>query len=156
IALPVLSLSGNSTVCFADSLNQSVSGADSYLWVNTGQTISTVTLIPSSSTNYSIVGTSSVTGCSDQITKFITVYPLPTISIIGNTVACKGSPLVLTGSGANTYTWSPGNFTGTTVSYSPATTATYIATGTSTDGCVSANTPSFVSPVYPSPQITIT
>jgi len=52
---------------------------------------------------------------------------------------CAGTSVVLTASGATTYTWSPGTglsaTTGATVTASPTVTTTYTVTGTDVNGC---------------------
>lgn len=75
----------------------------------------------------------------------ITVNPLPVLSITSNSIApvlSKGTPLVLTASGASTYTWSPqtdviGGQGTATLTVRPKQTTTYTVTGTNASGCTS-------------------
>ncbi|HLP75174.1 MAG TPA: HYR domain-containing protein, partial [Bacteroidales bacterium] len=57
----------------------------------------------------------------------------------GPTTFCRGSSVTLTASGANTYTWSPGDglsiTTGPTVIATPEVTTSYVVTGTGANGC---------------------
>jgi len=83
-------------------------------------------------------------GCSYDTVVTLNVNPIPDIAIIPpNPVICAGSNVALTASGATTYTWSPGtglsSTTGSTVTANPATTTTYIVTG-STGGCTNTAT----------------
>jgi hypothetical protein len=105
------------TVCSGQSvtLNATANGpVTAWHWTVTGNTsftssaqsptqlfaggIHTVTLIAESS---------SYTGC--PVTGTIDVTPIPTLSIAGGTVICPPQNLVITASGAQSYTWMPGN-----------------------------------------------
>lgn len=75
----------------------------------------------------------------------ITVNPLPVLSITSNSIApvlSKGTPLILSASGASTYTWSPqtdviaGQGTAN-LTVRPKQTTTYTVTGTNASGCTS-------------------
>ena len=83
---------------------------------------------------------------SQTIPYTITVLPLPTVAVtpITDTV-CVGQTVLLTASGANTYSWAPAGTlsasTGTTVTATPAVgTPTYTVTGTATNGCTNTAT----------------
>ena len=58
----------------------------------------------------------------------VTVYALPTVSAsVSSSVICFGQPVTLSGSGANTYTWTssaPGSYTDN-VAFNPSVTASY-------------------------------
>ena len=72
-------------------------------------------------------------GCTAQASAQVNVIPAATISVENDTI-CEGQVGVLTattsGDPAN-ITWSPGGFTGPTISVSPSSTTTYTATITS-------------------------
>ena len=59
----------------------------------------------------------------------ITVNPVPTVAITGASYNCPGVGLSLTASGADSYTWEPGNLSGATINVDPNVTTTYTATG---------------------------
>ncbi len=64
----------------------------------------------------------------------------PTISISASSAGiCSGNSVVLSGSGATSYTWNTGATT-SSVSVSPNATAIYTLTGSSTPGCNGTNT----------------
>ncbi|MEW6774489.1 MAG: T9SS type A sorting domain-containing protein [Bacteroidota bacterium] len=66
----------------------------------------------------------------------ITVFPNPNISIsTTSAVSCPGSTVVLTASGASSYTWGSGATTNTIV-ISPTISTTYSVSGTSSNGCL--------------------
>ena len=69
----------------------------------------------------------------------MTVNARPVITVAGvDAHTCAGTPVVLTASGASTYSWAPAATlsaaTGSTVTATPATTTTYTVTGTAS-GC---------------------
>jgi len=67
-------------------------------------------------------------------TDYITVNQLPVIQVVPDEVTIEaGQSVSLTASGADSYTWSPDVGLSATVTVSPATTTTYIVTGTSND-----------------------
>ncbi|MBL0913479.1 MAG: T9SS type A sorting domain-containing protein, partial [Bacteroidia bacterium] len=72
-------------------------------------------------------------GCSDSATVTIDVLPLPVVNAGNDQTVCPGNQVTLSGSGANTYTWSGGITDG--VPFTPATTANYTVTGTAANGC---------------------
>src|SRR6202008_1941575 len=110
---------------------------------------------PSSSTTYTIDGSNSVTGCSnaatDAVSVPITVNPTPTISIVplgSNSVICSGVPVVITPSGATTYTLNPGNQTGTSFTVNPTSNTTYTISGSDgTTSCTNASANSALTPI---------
>jgi hypothetical protein len=128
--LPVLNITGLSSVCFGSSLTQTVSGAVSYSW-SSGALTNTVSLSPSSGTTYTVTGTSAA-GCPNTATKLITVNPLPVITANNGTI-CSGNSFTISPSGAITYTYSSGSNI-----VSPITSTSYSITGTDALGCVSA------------------
>lgn len=154
--LNVLSSAQSSVVC-ASTTNQSnlsftVNGASSYTWVN-GSTTSTTsitypsTIVITPTNNFFVVGTNSITGCTFKvITSPVQPVPFPVVSILAtsNTI-CLGSSIVLTGSGASTYSWIP--FAGgSSIAVSPTTTSIYSLVGSNAFGCTDTTTIS-ISPV---------
>ena len=124
----------SSTICAGTSANLTASGANTYLW-NTGATASSISVSPTSSTIYSITGTSS--GCSKTNTTTVTVNPIPVLTVNSSTI-CAGASVYLTASGATTYSWNTGANT-SSISVSPATSTNYTISGTSS-GCSKTNT----------------
>jgi hypothetical protein len=150
--LPSLTIqSAGTSVCAGSSITLTASGGNSYTW-NSGQTTAAITVSPTATTNYSVTGTNSF-NCQATVNKTITVNQLPTVSIqsASNSI-CAGQSILLTGSGANSYSWSTGQSTNS-ISVSPSVTTTYNVTGTSASNC--QNTSSKTITVNPLPQISI-
>jgi gliding motility-associated-like protein len=80
--------------------------------------------------------TASLVGCisTDQVD--VTVNPLPVVSAGNDIVVCNGDQVVLTGSGADSFTWDNGVDDGQ--QFTPSSTNTYTVTG-STLGCESTD-----------------
>jgi PKD repeat protein len=135
-ATPIVA-ANNATVCSGISVNLTASGATSYAW-NTGATTSTISVSPTSSTNYTVSGTSN--GCSGTKVVTVTVNALPNVAVSSTTI-CAGSTGTLSASGASTYTWNTGVI-GANLAVSPSSNTTYTVTGTSAAGCVKTTTAS--------------
>jgi len=139
-------------VCAGQCSNLSASGASTYTWMPGSLTGTTVNVCPTSTTVYSVTGTSGP-GCSGTSTVTVTVNPLPTLTAATSpTGICPGQSATLSASGASTYSWMPGNLSGTPVTVSPASTTVYTLTGITAAGCSSST--SVTVNVYPVPVIT--
>lgn len=134
IALPIVSVSGNTSVCVGQSATLTANGVSSYTWSN-GSNASGITVAPTTGTTYTVIGRSAA-GClaSSAASLAVTVYSLPALSVSGANSLCVGQSIVLTANGANTYTWS-NSANGTTNTVSPTSNTTYTLTGTSAQGC---------------------
>ena len=89
--------------------------------------------------------------CSSSTTVTVTVNPKPNVTVPAPAAFCSGGSVILTASGASTYTWSPvddlSSTTGATVTAYPVSTKTYTVTGTDVNGCTaSANVTVTVTP----------
>ncbi|MCU0432220.1 MAG: T9SS type A sorting domain-containing protein [Bacteroidia bacterium] len=150
-ASPV-TVSGVTSVCSGSSTTLTASGALSYIWMPGNLNTAAVTLTPSATTTYTVTGTSA-NGCVATETVTITVQPIPVVSATGPASVCAGSPATFTATGANSYTWQPGNFPGNTLTVTPVSSTTYTVTGT-TAGCSATATVAVT--VAPTPTITAT
>jgi hypothetical protein len=138
---PVLQISISAdqlVICNGQSAILSASGADSYEWSNNLGTNATITVSPATTTTYSVTGTSNGQSASANIT--ITVNQTPSLTIIATpNEVCLGNPAILNVSGANSYIWSNGLGTNSTVNVTPSTSTIYSVTGT-TNNCSSSAT----------------
>ncbi len=138
-SLPLLSLSGNTTLCMGQSAILIAMGANSYTWSNNA-TGSVIVASPTVSTYYSITGTNTLTNCSNTKSVQVIVNPLPLLSITGNTSICEGETTAITIFGAaGGYEWSNGSTTNSIV-VSPGGTTSYSVVGTSILQCESSMT----------------
>jgi gliding motility-associated-like protein len=133
-----ITASGNLTMCSGDSVELSVASAlqNHYLW-STGAIVDSI--FASTTGNYIITVTDTITGCSSMDSAMVTVLNRPLASAGVDTSVSAGSSIVLQGSGGDFYTWTP------TVGLSdpsiadptctPPYTVTYTLTVTSINGC---------------------
>jgi len=93
--------------------------------------------------------------CTTSVSVPVVVNPMPVVSASASPAdICAGQSANLISSGAASYTWMPGNLSGSSVSVSPATTTTYYVTGTNTStGCSAAG--SVTVTVNPNPVLTV-
>ncbi|HQQ93200.1 MAG TPA: T9SS type A sorting domain-containing protein [Bacteroidia bacterium] len=136
---PVLNITASSTsVCAGHTLSLNAFGADTYTW--SGGLSNGIPFSPTSSGNYTVTGTFTLTGCVSQpVSQAISVVPLPVVSASASAnPLCVGSPVVLYGLGGNTYSWSGGVMNAQ--AFSPSVSSSYTVSGTSTlSGCSSTN-----------------
>jgi gliding motility-associated-like protein len=155
--LPVLTANASSTaVCLGNLLTLNGSGASSYTWTSpTGTIANAAAFSPTITTTYTLAGTDLNT-CQGSATITIPVNPNPTLSAsASSTVTCLNNSVMLTGSGASSYTWSsPAGTISDGVAFSPTTTAAYSVTGTSSAGCLGTNTAVISIVVNPLPVVT--
>ncbi|MBS1645750.1 MAG: gliding motility-associated C-terminal domain-containing protein [Bacteroidetes bacterium] len=132
----VVAVASNSVICLGQSTTLTGSGAATYTWsagVTNGLAFS-----PTTTNTYTVTGTSAA-GCTNTAVTSVTVNPTPAIlALASSSVICAGQTVVLTGSGASSYTWSSGVSNG--VAFSPTATAVYTVSGTPGTGCANTAT----------------
>lgn len=133
-ALPIVSITGGSSICPGGSAALTAAGANTYTW-STSATTTSISVSPTITTTYTVTGTAA-TGCTNTAVRTVTVNPLPTINVsTSSSVICVGQTANLNASGASTYTWMPGTLVGAAVVANPTVNTTYTVTGTSAAGC---------------------
>lgn len=141
------------TICPGNTANAVATGALTYTWNPGGITGGVVALSPTTTTTYTILGSSG--GCIGQTTLTIPVGPTPTITALSSpTSICVGGSATLTASGASTYTWNPGALTGSAVVVSPSSTTTYTVIGSNTLSCTGTRTLQLVVNTTPTVNVT--
>jgi hypothetical protein len=119
VTLPVVTISPADTAIGTNNpVLLTAMGADSYAWSPVTSTNNTVTVTPAATTTYTVIGTSTATGCSDSSQAVVTVVNTPTVS--GVTGICPGASTTLTASGTAPFYW-----------YTTATGGTPVYTGAS-------------------------
>jgi gliding motility-associated-like protein len=138
----VNSTPASATVCAGTSITLSATGASSYSW--SGNISNGVAFTPTQSGSYTVTGTD-INGCVSTAVRSIVVNPLPSLTVStvpSNGRVCLGSPILMTASGASSYSWSGGVTNG--VSFIPSQSGSYTVTGTDANGCVNTTTQSIV------------
>lgn len=121
-----------------------------YSWSPTVSTNDTVTINSASTQTLTI--SNGDASCSTTATQSITINPLPNVTGSANPPSiCGGYQTILTGAGAQTYTWSNGVTNG--VAFTPPGAGTYTVTGTDANGCVNTGTVSITLAVAPMQEL---
>ncbi|TND10653.1 MAG: PKD domain-containing protein [Bacteroidetes bacterium] len=132
------------TICSGGqgTLVANASGATAYLWTPaaglSNDTISNPVANPTTTSTY-VVTVTNANGCTGTDTITVNVTPAPVVLASNDTALCTGGSATLTATGATTYTWQPGNLTGSSVTVTPATTTTFVVTGDNA-GCLNTDT----------------
>ncbi|MBA3970618.1 MAG: hypothetical protein H0X46_00425, partial [Bacteroidetes bacterium] len=119
------------TICNGQSAILTAVGGATYSW-STGSTANPITVSPTTTTSYTVTGTTA--GCTGSAVTTITVNPIPATTSTSTTI-CDGAVATITAGGATTYLWDTGS-SANPLSVSPTTTTSYTVTGTSL-GCTS-------------------
>lgn len=120
---PTLSLNSG-TVCPSSTFVIVPSGGVTYTYSGGSDIVA-----PSVTTTYSVTGTDA-NGCVSAFPAVTTITVVNTISVSvsGTTLMCLGNTATLTASGANSYTWNTGEFTGT-IAPAPTASSTFTVVG---------------------------
>jgi hypothetical protein len=129
--LPETNAGNDISIFEGDSTILTASGADSYVW-NTGETTSSITVNPETTTTYSVIGNSN--GCEFSDNVIVSVETETINANAGANVAiCNGENTALTATGGASYLWSTGQTTAT-IEVSPIATTAYTVTVFSSNG----------------------
>jgi gliding motility-associated-like protein len=155
VIAPVASFTSNVTViCVGDSISftdLSTNNPTMWIWTFWGGTPAASTLqnpviIYNTAGVYTVKEVVSNSAGSDSLTmvNYITVNPLPVITISGTDSICLGSSTQLTASGATNYFWAPSSGLSCTSCpnpmASPTATTVYTIIGSDNNGCSNATT----------------
>lgn len=118
----------SATVCGAQTVTLTASGASTYTW-STGSNSSTTAVTPTATTVYTVTGTN---GCTAQTTATVSFQALPSLTIIPtSTILCANQTITLNTTGSTgTYSWSNGS-TASAITI----TASGVYTSTLTNSC---------------------
>ncbi|PHR49818.1 MAG: hypothetical protein COA32_01405 [Fluviicola sp.] len=147
---PTVDAGIDQSICDGDNVTLTGSGADTYTWDN-GVTDG-VPFTPGSTTTYTVTGENTATGCTATDDATITVNPLPTVGAGADQTICEGEEIVLSGTGADSYSWDNGVVDGDP--FIPSSTTTYTVTGTDANGC--ENTANVTITLTPQPNANFT
>lgn len=133
---PNLSISSShTTLCTGQTATLTATGAVTYSW-STSQTGASFTVSPVMTTTYYVLGTDA-SNCSIAVSYTLPVLPGPTVSASSaKSEICKGEKVLLTATGASSYSWNttPASINNT-LAVTPTVTTTYIVTGIEPNGC---------------------
>jgi len=149
----VTASASSNTICSGQQVVLNATGADTYLW-STGATGSSITETPLLSTMYSVIGTSTLSGCAVTVqTQMVTVNQSPNVVVYTNKPQiCAGQQVNLVANGADTYMWNT-SATSAIITVTPNSTTIYTVIGTNNLNCSTPATIQVV--VAPNPTVTI-
>lgn len=129
--LPLIGAGPDLSICDGAAVTLSGTGGITYTWNN--NVVNGVSFVPLTGTViYTVTGTNA-NGCVNTDQVVVTVHPNPHVQAGNDVIACAGSDITLTGSGAQSYTWNNGISNG--IPFTPGYAFTYIVTGTTAAGC---------------------
>jgi PKD repeat protein len=141
---PVANYSTNANLCLGEDVNftdNSTGSPTSWSW-DFGDLLGT-SAIENPTYSYAADGTYTVTLTttnaygSDTYAQTITVNALPNVvASASSTNICVGDTVVLSASGADSYSWDNGLGSGLNIEVTPSSTITYQVTGTNGNGCL--------------------
>lgn len=129
------------SICYGSGGNSAIlyaSGASSYTWSN-GSFTNATNVSSTVSASYTVTG--SVPGCiaTSSAVAIVTIIPSPTVSVLGLTTTCPGTPVTYTATGANNYTW----YASSTIANQSILTFSnnncFIVNGIGSNGCVGSS-----------------
>lgn len=134
------------SICSGSSATLSASNVLSYTWSPGGSNASSIVVAPTSSSSYTVQGTNSLGCISTSILTLTVSTGVPVLSILNSTTSiCPSNTVMLTASGALTYSWSGGISNG--VPFSPPSTSNYTVVGYNGCGTSTAVTAVTVTPL---------
>lgn len=149
---PSISISASDMeICVGESVTLTATGASSYSWNNGLGSGNSKTVSPASTTTYEVTSSNGTCSTTESVT--VVVNAIPNVSAsVSDIEICQGLSTLLTGSGADSYSWNNGLGNGASQTVSPTSTTTYEVTGT-TNGCTASATVTVN--VISSPNVTI-
>lgn len=134
--LPTVTASADeSDICLGEAVILTGGGADIYDWdmgVTDGDPFTPVT---TGTIDFTVIGTD-VSGCENTAMVSVNVHELPVVTGVATPdEICLGESVILTGTGADSYTWDLGVTDGVEFTPLDAGVTTYTVTGTSAEGC---------------------
>ena len=145
-ASPTVTSVANSAICNGSSATLNAGGANTYTW-NPGNLVGGTQIVnPTSTTIYTVIGTNTLSGCTNSAITTVTVNPLPTVNAgPTRTLTCANTSTTLAGSttGGVSFSWTgPGIVSGaTTLNPTINAAGNYDLTVTSAQGCSAGPSP---------------
>ena len=134
--LPVTMVSSPTVVCAGNNASiTAVTTATSFTWFPISNLTASLLVSPQVLTVYSVAVSDGT--CFGNGTVAINALPVPTINATPSlTTVCSGNMVALNATGGISYTWSPGNLGGASVTMTPNSPTAYQVTGSNSVGCM--------------------
>jgi Secretion system C-terminal sorting domain len=141
--IAVTSSANTNQICVGSTVTLTASGSNSYVWLGGLGITSSITVTPTATTVYTIVG-SNANGCTVSTTYTVNVLNYPTISVAtlpANGSVCPGLPFTITGTSSNANITISGNVLNG-ISFVPTANTVYTLVATNAAGCSVSTTQS--------------
>lgn len=122
VAIPTVTVN-DTILCAGNTGILYAAGASTYSW-SSGSTSNSITINPTTTTNYTVIG--SVGTCTNSAVSTVTVIGQALV-VTGNNSICNGQSSILSATGGSLYTWSTGTTTPTII-VTPSVTSSYTVT----------------------------
>jgi hypothetical protein len=139
VFISTFAVTSPTAICKGNVATLTASGpATAYSWITStgvpvGNSASSITVSPASSTIYSVTGTNG--SCSNTQSLNLIVNPIPNvIAQTGKSTICRFEVSTILASGATSYSWNTG-VTSPSISVTLSLTTSYTITGTDVNGC---------------------
>ncbi len=151
--LAVTVLSSPTVVCAGStSTLTAAAAATSYSWFPISNTTASMVVSPQISTVYTVAVSDGT--CAGIGTVAVNALPVPTVAALPTvTTVCSGMPVSLSASGGISYTWTPGNLSGASVTVAPNVPTSYQVIGSNSLGCTALANVAVIT--NPSPTLNI-
>jgi len=137
--LPLVSAGFDQSICLGNFTSLNASGAIAFLWLNNGSSLASMSVNPSSSTNYIVQGTD-LNGCINFDSAFIQVHSLPIADAGPDQNICKNDTALLVATGGQSYLWNPFGIPNDSINVSPVSTSIYTVIVVDANGCINWDT----------------
>lgn len=130
-----------------------VSPVNGYTWSPVSLAGSSIVVAPTANTIYTVTAFNGT--CTGTQTVAVRTKTVPILAASSTaTMICEGKQVVLSATGANTYSWMPGNLSGSSVTVSPSTSTVFIVTGENSLNCFGTAQQFII--VKPAPPVILT
>ena len=129
---PVIIASNDTTICNGSTINLSATSVDTITWLPMNQKLSSISINPTTTTQYIAEGTNSCGFKRDTVN--VIVISAPTLLVSNDTLICNGNSVSINGVSGEQITWQPINITSSTVNVNPSATTSYYANVTNICG----------------------
>lgn len=129
---PTILANGNGEICEGETVDLSTQIYNSYLW-STGETTQLITVDTTGSYSVTVTNSFGCEGTSELFDVLLRQLPDVSVAILGDTVACNGGTIILSGISDWPLTWSTGQNDSI---ISVTTSGDYWVSAVDTNGCV--------------------
>ncbi len=136
IPFPVVTSSGNTSICRGNSTNITAGGGTTYVWSPGGATSATISVSPNKTTTYTVAVSNG--SCIKDTTITVTVDTPAVLTITPSQKICIGDSITLSATGGPSYKWSNGATT-SSITVKPGANTTYTVV-VNKNGCIDSTT----------------